>query len=89
MIWNSLLEPFSRQILKDAKSLAVVGASSNWKRPSFYVMKYMQAKGYRITPVNLGSSVTGSIILRTSVTFEAGKPLRSACSRMSASLSAM
>jgi len=34
------------------------------------------------------SAVTGSITLRTSVTFVAGKPLRSACSRISASLSA-
>ncbi len=45
-----------RRILKGAKSLAVVGASSNWKRPSFYVMKYMQSKGYRITPVNPGAA---------------------------------
>ena len=34
------------------------------------------------------SAVTGSIILRTSVTTEAGNPLRSACSWMSASSSA-
>ena len=34
-----------RRILNDAKSLAVVGGSSNWKRPSFYVMKYMQKQG--------------------------------------------
>ena len=34
------------------------------------------------------SAVTGSIILRTSVTMEAGNPLRSACSWISASSSA-
>lgn len=45
-----------RRILEGAKSLAVVGGSSNWKRPSFYVMKYMQSKGYRITPVNPGAA---------------------------------
>ena len=45
-----------RRILRQAKSFAVVGASSNWKRPSFYVMKYMKAKGYRVTPVNPGAA---------------------------------
>ena len=45
-----------RRILKATKSIAVVGASSNWKRPSFYVMKYMQGKGFRVTPVNPGAA---------------------------------
>ncbi len=45
-----------RRILKAANSIAIVGASSNWKRPSYYVMKYMQSKGFRMTPVNPGSA---------------------------------
>ena len=39
-------------------------------------------------PLHHPSAVTGSIILRTSVTMEAGNPLRSACSWISASSSA-
>ena len=39
-------------ILKSAKTIAVVGLSSNHARPSFGVTLYMQARGYRIIPVN-------------------------------------
>jgi predicted CoA-binding protein len=30
----------------------MVGASPNWNRPSYFAMKYLQAKGYRVIPVN-------------------------------------
>jgi O-acetylhomoserine (thiol)-lyase len=36
-----------RAILQRVKTIAVVGASSNWNRPSYFVMKYLQRKGYR------------------------------------------
>jgi predicted CoA-binding protein len=39
-------------ILKSAKTIAVVGLSSNPARPSFGVTHYMQSRGYRIIPVN-------------------------------------
>jgi len=41
-----------RELLQTAKSIAVVGLSSNPWRASFGVSKYMQAQGYRIIPVN-------------------------------------
>ena len=41
-------------VLKDAKTVAMVGASANWNRPSFFAMKYMQQKGFRVIPVNPG-----------------------------------
>ncbi|MBS9720132.1 CoA-binding protein [Tianweitania sp. BSSL-BM11] len=41
-------------ILNGVKSVAVVGASANSVRPSFFVMKYMMDKGYDIYPVNPG-----------------------------------
>jgi len=41
-----------RRILRDTRTLAVVGLSANWYRPSFFAAKYMQEHGYRIIPVN-------------------------------------
>ena len=41
-----------RKILNDTKTIAMVGASANWNRPSFFAMKYLQSKGYRVIPVN-------------------------------------
>jgi predicted CoA-binding protein len=40
------------ELLKKYKTIAVVGLSSNPKRPSFGVTEYMQGAGYRIIPVN-------------------------------------
>jgi predicted CoA-binding protein len=48
-------------ILKSVKTIAVVGASANDVRPSFFVMKYMLDKGYRVVPVNPGQA--GKLIL--------------------------
>jgi uncharacterized protein len=39
-------------ILRNAKTIAVVGLSSKKNRPSFGVSQYMQNAGYRIIPVN-------------------------------------
>jgi len=39
-------------ILRNAKTIAVVGLSSKKTRPSFGVSQYMQRAGYRIIPVN-------------------------------------
>ena len=41
-----------RRILKQTKTIAVVGLSANWWRPSFFAAKYLQEHGYRIVPVN-------------------------------------
>ena len=43
-------------ILQSVKTIAVVGASANDVRPSFFVMKYMLSKGYTIIPVNPGQA---------------------------------
>lgn len=43
-----------RDILQRTRTIAVVGASANWNRPSAFVLKYMQGKGYRTIPVNPG-----------------------------------
>jgi predicted CoA-binding protein len=39
-------------ILRDTRVIAMIGASPNWNRPSYFAMKYLQAKGYRVIPVN-------------------------------------
>jgi predicted CoA-binding protein len=39
-------------LLKNYKTIAVVGLSSNHRRPSFGVAQYIQSAGYRIIPVN-------------------------------------
>ncbi len=41
-----------RRILRSRKTLAVVGLSGDWFRPSYFAAKYMQAHGYRVIPVN-------------------------------------
>ena len=41
-----------RRILKTRRTVAVVGLSAEWHRPSYFAAKYMQAHGYRIVPVN-------------------------------------
>ena len=41
-----------RRILKTCRTVAVVGLSAEWHRPSFFVAKYLQEHGYRVIPVN-------------------------------------
>ena len=41
-----------RRILKQSHTIAIVGLSANWYRPSFFAAKYMQEHGYRVIPVN-------------------------------------
>jgi uncharacterized protein len=43
-------------ILNTVQTIAVVGASDNPSRPSYYVMKYMKRKGFRQIPVNPGKA---------------------------------
>ncbi len=49
-------DSYIRDILRDTKTIAMVGASTNWARPSFFAMKYLQAKGFRVIPVNPGAA---------------------------------
>lgn len=41
-----------KRILKTSRSIAVVGLSAQWHRPSYFAAKYMQDHGYRVIPVN-------------------------------------
>jgi uncharacterized protein len=44
-----------RRILKENRTIAVVGLSAQWFRPSFFAAKYLQEHGYRVIPVNPAS----------------------------------
>lgn len=58
-----------RGIFEKVRTIAMVGASPNWNRPSYFVMKYLQLKGFRVIPINpkaagdvvLGEKVHGSL----------------------------
>ncbi|MDE1950342.1 MAG: CoA-binding protein [Burkholderiales bacterium] len=41
-----------RRILKTCRTVAVVGLSAEWHRPSHFAAKYLQNHGYRVIPVN-------------------------------------
>jgi predicted CoA-binding protein len=58
-------DEYLRDILRAVRTIAMVGASPNWNRPSYFVMKYLQAKGFRIIPVN--PTASGQAILGETV----------------------
>ncbi|MBP7451184.1 MAG: CoA-binding protein [Ottowia sp.] len=52
-----------RDVLTRCRTLAVVGLSPQWHRPSYFAAKYMQAHGYRVVPVNPLVAKAGGTIL--------------------------
>lgn len=54
-----------RNILRSTKTIAMVGASGNEMRPSYFAMKYLLDKGFLIRPVN--PSLAGKEILGQTV----------------------
>jgi predicted CoA-binding protein len=53
-------------ILRRNRTVAMVGASPNWNRPSYFAMKYLQRKGYRVIPVNpvaVGQTILGETVV--------------------------
>ncbi len=54
-----------RGILRRCRTFVMVGASANWNRPSFFAMKYLRDKGYRVLPVNpkaAGGEILGQTV---------------------------
>ena len=43
--------PGLRRILRESRTVAMVGLSAHWHRPSFFVAKYLQEHGFRVVPV--------------------------------------
>ena len=58
-------DAYLRGILRTGRTIAMVGASPNWVRPSYFAMKYLQGKGYRVIPVNpvaAGQEILGETV---------------------------
>ncbi len=62
---DSYPDDLIRSILKTTKTIALVGASANEVRPSYFVLKYLLGRGYRMFPVNPG--IAGQEILGAKV----------------------
>uniref|UniRef100_A0A7S1RG01 CoA-binding domain-containing protein n=1 Tax=Alexandrium catenella TaxID=2925 RepID=A0A7S1RG01_ALECA len=61
----SYSDDYIKGILQDVRTIAMVGASTQWNRPSYFAMKYLQGKGYRVIPVNLaakGQTILGELV---------------------------
>ena len=50
-----------KSILLNARNIAIIGASSNPKKDSFILMKFLQSKGFKVIPIN--SKTLSQIIL--------------------------
>jgi predicted CoA-binding protein len=54
------------RILREARTIAVVGASMHDQKPSHFVPRYLQEQGYRIVPVNpRGGEILGEKVYRS------------------------
>jgi predicted CoA-binding protein len=59
---DAYTDQYLRQILGEVRTIAMVGASPHWNRPSYFAMKYLQGKGFRVIPVNpraVGETILG------------------------------
>lgn len=45
-------DQYIRDILDKTKNIAMIGLSSSWQRPSYFVAKYLLDRGYKIFPIN-------------------------------------
>lgn len=65
---NQYEPDYIREVLQSTKVIALVGASANPDRDSYGVMRFLQSKGYRVTPVNPGLSgktLNGELVYAT------------------------
>jgi predicted CoA-binding protein len=62
-------DAYLRKILRETRTIAMVGLSANWNRPSYFAAKYLLDRGYKVMPVNpaavgqeiLGQKVYGAL----------------------------
>ena len=53
---NYYSDKFLRELLSTTKTIAMIGVSLNEMRPSYFVARYLNLKGYRIVPINPGQA---------------------------------
>ena len=58
---DSYSDDYIRGILATVKTIAMVGASANTARPSYFVLKYLSERGFTMLPINPG--LAGETIL--------------------------
>jgi hypothetical protein len=51
---ESYADDYIRDILLNVKTVAMVGASANPARPSYFVLKYLSERGFAMLPINPG-----------------------------------
>ena len=64
---STYTDDYLRGILNSVRTIAMVGASEHWNRPSYFAMKYLQDKGYRVIPVNpqaKGEKILGETVYK-------------------------
>ena len=62
---DSYPDSYIREILRNVRSIAMVGVSATWNRPSNFVMKYLLKKGFKVIPVNpvaAGKNICGEMV---------------------------
>jgi uncharacterized protein len=65
---DSYAASYITDILRDVKTIALVGASNNEVRPSYFVLNYLIEKGYQVIPVNpglVGKEIAGQKVYAT------------------------
>ena len=62
---DSYSDDYIRGILATVKTIAMVGASANTARPSYFVLKYLSERGFTMLPINPG--LAGETILELPV----------------------
>jgi predicted CoA-binding protein len=73
---DSYPDAYVRDILRNHRTFAVVGASAKPTRPSYFVMKYLLSKGYDVIPVNPGLVGTSIVDRPVSASLgEIGRPV--------------
>jgi predicted CoA-binding protein len=65
---ESYPESYIREILDQVKTIAMVGASANEARPSYFVLRYLAGRGYTMLPINpglAGGAIAGIKVYRS------------------------
>ena len=62
---DAYADAYLHDILNSVKTVAMVGASPNSTRASYFVLKYLKAKGFRVIPINpraAGQEILGETV---------------------------